>query len=123
MNQQKGLEEAIEELFNLFKTNLERESEVDWNNAEILENEYIRVIVNDLPFEVDFRHIPKVLITYFTAPNKKDYNRVDLEFVDGKWEPLYYSELKILGGFKEHEVQRVIRDYLFYVKKIVGTNK
>ncbi|MCY1182934.1 hypothetical protein D9M73_235190 [compost metagenome] len=81
------------------------------------------VTVNGLPLEVDFRQKPIVMITYDIAPNKENYNRVDVEYVDGKWKARDYSELRIHDGFKEYEVKKVIKDYLFYVKKIVAANK
>lgn len=116
LNKEKELEKAIDELFVLFKNDLEREIEIDWNNAEMHENELIRVTINKFPFEVDFRHKPRVLITYFTAPDKKDYNRVDVEYIDGKWGVLDYSEWKTHGDFNEFDVRRVIKDYIHYVK-------
>lgn len=113
---QKELEKAVEELFVLFKLNLQRELRAEFKNATIIENELILVVINDLPYEVDFRHKPKILITYFTTPSKKDYKQVDVVYVDGKWELLNYSEWKTHGDFDEFDVRRVIKDYLHYVK-------
>lgn len=71
LNQEKEIEKVIDELFVLFKNNLERKTEVDWENAEIFERELIRFTINSSTFEVDFRQKPIVMSTYYTSLEKK----------------------------------------------------
>lgn len=115
MEKQKELEKAIKELFVLFKINLERETEVDWNTAEVLENKLIRVTVNESTFLVEFEPT-KTMITYYTSLEKREYKQVDVEYEDGKWKLLGYSDWKTHSDFDESDIRRVIKDYLFYAR-------
>lgn len=114
LNQEKEIEKVIDELFVLFKNNLERKTEVDWENAEIFERELIRFTINSSTFEVDFRQKPIVMSTYYTSLEKKEYKQVDVEYRDGKWILLNYSDLKFIGEINELIVNRIINDYLYF---------